>query len=46
MYLYIHIYINGLARPQGRPKSKKKISKIHLKALKPKMAPGHCNTQM
>ena len=40
------IHISGLARPQGRPKSKKKLSKIHLKAPKPNLAPGHYNTQM
>ena len=28
------IYISGLARPQGRPKKKKILSKIYLKALK------------
>ena len=28
------IYISGLARPQGRPKKKKILSKINLKALK------------
>ena len=28
------IHISGLARPQGRPKKKKILSKIYLKALK------------
>ena len=31
---YIYIYISGLVRPQGRPKKKKNLSKIHLKASK------------
>ena len=44
MYLYLYLYINGLARPQGRPPihiiyiQMKKLSKIHLKALNPNMA--------
>ena len=46
IYINIYVYISGLARPQGRPKSKKKLSKTHLKAPKPKLAPGHYNTQM
>ena len=25
IYIYIYIYISGLARPQGRPKMKKKL---------------------
>ena len=33
-YIYIYIYISGLARPQGRPKKKKILRKIYLKALK------------
>ena len=45
-YVYTHkyVYISGLARPQGRPKSKKKLRKNHLNELKPKMTPGHYNT--
>ena len=38
------IYISGLARLQGKPKSNKKLSKTHLKALRPKMTPGNYNT--
>ena len=34
IHIYIYIYISGLARPQGRPKNKKILSKIHLKASK------------
>ena len=34
IYISIQIYISGLARPQGRLKNKKIISKIHLKASK------------
>ena len=36
--LYIYIYINGLARPQGRPPKKKTLSKIPHYAPKPNVA--------
>ena len=34
----IYIYISGLARPQGRPKKRKKLSQIPHKAPKPNVA--------
>ena len=38
MYIYIYIYISGLARPQGRPLKKKTLSKIPQNAPKPNLA--------
>ena len=37
----MYIHINSLARPQGRPKKKKKTKQNLPKPRKPKAEPGH-----